>query len=159
MIYSFANRHPSLVPYKDVVDNFVGREGCTIGFVVFDEGGLSAQGRTLISGLFPYLVASERTLKWPGTTQLAGKGVEMFTYELNHQSAEIITNCAESLFDWLEPELPEDLFILDRAHVERLVSVVHEGEAFLTLEPSDLLAVRLLAEGRIVEHVVSSPPE
>lgn len=54
-------------------------------------------------------------------------------YRLESQTAHVLKTAAHRLYEWLHPDLPEDLAFLDDQREAWLVSIAHEEDAYVTL--------------------------
>src|SRR5690349_5480356 len=72
---------------------------------------LSSRGSEVLRKLQPFLVKQEETSEWPGTV-LFGHTASVSHYTFDLASARVLRNAANSLYSWLQPELPEDLCLL-----------------------------------------------
>jgi hypothetical protein len=87
-----------------------------------------------------YLDRSERANAWPGTTLLPSNGVEDATVWRYRWSAGLVDTTLQfsrGLYQWHEPELPEDLALLRNPGDVWLGSVAHEGDAWLELTETE----------------------
>lgn len=91
---------------------------------------LEPSGLRLLEQLHPYLLRQEVTTETPGSTALSPLIVQH--YRLDEHTAEVIIRAAGGLYDWQEPNLPNDLFL---SHDGRpvLVTLASDGESYLIL--------------------------
>lgn len=108
---------------------------------------LGEQGRAVLQALSPVLVERRRTLYWPGTSpsssgELEEWGLEfaptVYLFRLTEQSLSILLTVANGLWDWEEPDLPENLCLLRANREPCLVSSVADQFAYLYLTPSEM---------------------
>jgi hypothetical protein len=71
---------------------------------------LDPPGVAVVSALSPYLARSEASVETPGSRSLSP--VTLNVYDVHKGSVEVLAVCTEHLFDWQEPQLPNDLFFL-----------------------------------------------
>lgn len=120
--------------YADVF-SFVVREEYT-GSHVIDE---------LLSILSPYLKEKKIVDEWPGTKLLMGTAT-LYRYNLITETILILSSQNDSLFDWISPELPEDIVVY-KGHIPIFVSITHECSAYLEISslsmylPTDILTI------------------
>jgi len=81
--------------------------------------------------LQPFLIKKEDLSEWPGT-RIAGTA-PVFTFQFNPRTARIIKETALSPFDWLQPELPEDLSLLRPDGTPWFVTIAHERDCYFKL--------------------------
>ena len=118
---------------------------CTqFSLVVRSSIPLDEDGSQFIQTLKPFLVRTEKTSRWPGT-QLIGDFADVSHYQLSSASAELITSVSTGLFQWMQPELPEDLCLFRTPNEPWLVTIAHERDAYVNLTDDERLAL----EGRI----------
>jgi hypothetical protein len=92
----------------------------------------SASAVAVLDRLEPYLVRAEESSEWPGT-QLLGSTARVYRYKLTSDTTFILGEVAERLFDWQQPELPEDLCLVRPDGNPWLVTIAHEEDAYLIL--------------------------
>ena len=140
-VYTFATE-PAIGVYHSLLD--VALKRCPVGLVVFrPEMPLSSRGANVLERLRPFLVHEERATEWPGT-RLIGETAIVYKFVYIPESVEILKVFSTRLFDWLQPELPEDLCLLKSADVPWLVTIAHEHDAYLNLEPGELEAMAIM---------------
>jgi hypothetical protein len=100
--------------------------------VVRPDMDLSAHGRKVVSDLQPFIIERVRSSKWPGT-ELLIDGAEVVYFRLSPDSAKILQSAAQSLYDWCQPELPEDLCFLLEDREPWLITIAHERDGYLRL--------------------------
>jgi hypothetical protein len=64
------------------------------------------------------------------------------TYQLTSEVVAALTTAATGLYDWQQPELPEDLCLLRDEDDPWLVSIAHEGDAFVSVDEVELEELR-----------------
>lgn len=104
-------------------------------FVIRPNINLETRGKRLLKELEPYLIGSEIADRWPGT-HLLSTNANIFTYELNVFSVRKLQEYANSLFQWRNPELPEDLCFLDGRNSPILVNIAHEKDSYIETNKS-----------------------
>ena len=105
--------------------------------VVRPEMELSARGAHVIEQLTPliYHVADED--RWPGT-QLIGQTASVYHFKFNHESLIALQEFSTRLYQWIQPDLPEDLCLLRSPDEPWLVSITHENDSYLILSEPEL---------------------
>lgn len=109
--------------------------------VLRDYPDLSETGLVTIKQLEPHLLASERAAAWPGTAMLSGSAT-VLTYRLNAEVISVLDTAARGLYEWQQPELPEDLCLLREQNDPWLVTISHERDAYVVLEPHEFEQLR-----------------
>ena len=113
----------------------------TSNVLLVAQGSLSAEGMSVLSQLRPSLVHESRGDAWPGTCLLAHTAV-IYKFRATTQVAEVLRQSAESLWDWLSPDRPEDLAFLRSGDGRPwFASITHEHDAFFKLTERECAAV------------------
>ncbi|MGC4114480.1 MAG: hypothetical protein QM765_07690 [Myxococcales bacterium] len=108
----------------------------SFGLVEHRNMPLSAEGRAVLKRLAPFLISEDPAKKWPGTeTYMPTATVRR--YLLSPNSEAVLMESARGLFDWRQPDLPEDLHLLRPDGSVLLASVAHEREAFIEATDGD----------------------
>lgn len=91
------------------------------------------------SRLSTYLLREQNVSEWPGTRLLRGT-VVLREYALSDESARVLADMVNGVYDWRPPDRPEDLVLwaLDRPW---LVIVAHERYAYFELTPLEYEAL------------------
>jgi len=63
-------------------------------------------------------------------------------YQLTGSSLELICSLSDSLYDWKQPERPEDLALLRVDDSVFMGSISHEKDAFVSLSDDELRLLR-----------------
>ena len=145
--YSFA-REPTGSAYRSLVD-FGLAHSAFVSCVVRRDLGLGSRGQSVLRKPEPSLVERGVTRAWPGTELLGGTAL-LHTFSFDESVAGVLRRSVHGLYDWQQPELPEDLAFLRDTGPPLLTSISHEHDGFLTLsddERADLDALApMLAE-------------
>jgi hypothetical protein len=106
----------------------------SIVYVVLRESvDVSAMARRCLTKLEPFLMSNQMVREWPGTALFSGEAHRL-SYHWNDSCRRVLASCAEGLYEWLQPERPEDLGLLRSDGSVWLASVAHERDAWLELE-------------------------
>lgn len=126
--------------YRRLIETALRR--CT-GFlvVVRKTVTLAVSARRTLKELDPFLEGTSEQAEWPGT-QLTDGRAAVSRYRLNRDSAVVLSQAANGLYGWLQPELPEDLCLLRADGTPWLVTISHERDAFLVLASDEFDALR-----------------
>ena len=95
--------------------------------VIIDSVILNDSGQKILDELQPYLIESIETSSWPGTILYNGK-VRLFKYKVNNNSLGILSTI-DNLFDWLQPNYPEDLTFY-KEDKPIFISISHEKDCW-----------------------------
>ncbi len=104
--------------------------------VVRDSIELSDDGKGLLKSLDEFLISREEKSEWPGT-RLWGHTANIYSFELCEEALQILNNAANHLFDWVQPDLPEDLCLQREEGSPWLVNIAHEKDAYLLLSEAE----------------------
>jgi hypothetical protein len=97
---------------------------------------LNEEGHNALEMLSPFILNSEERAEWPGTRLLVGTAA-VNKYRLNQDSLGLLLKLSQNLYDWKQPNLPEDLGLLRSDDSPFLGSIAHEKDAFLTLDSEE----------------------
>lgn len=67
-----------------------------------------AYNQEILDRFAPYVMETYKTKTWANTTT-TGPAATVFVMESNEATCQLVKQCAQSLYDWVAPELPEDL--------------------------------------------------
>jgi hypothetical protein len=94
---------------------------------------LGDRGVRLMSQLQSWLIETGERSEWPGT-RLIGHPASVFTYRLDPGFIEALDGAVAGLYEWRQPELPEDLCLLRADGSPWLVTIAHERDAYFRLD-------------------------
>lgn len=98
---------------------------------------LDRSAKEVMSQLEPHIIEKKMRSEWPGTV-LHGDEAEVVLFHLNNRSLRVLLQSAHGLFDWEQPELPEDLAVLRSDGEAILLTIAHEGLWVLSLTDPEL---------------------
>lgn len=99
---------------------------------------LTEHAVSVLRSLEPLLLSERQTSTWPGTELVGDRTSTLYTYRLDPASTKVLINSAGSLFDWVNPALPEDLHLVRADGTTVLGTVAQEEDAWLELRPEEL---------------------
>jgi hypothetical protein len=143
-------------PGKSIYDQLIdySLDYCTIFLLVTRHSiSVSKSAKDVLDRLQSFLFYQQEEASWPGTELLEGTAT-VYRYRLTPESASILTDVADGLFSWTQPQLPEDLILIRDDGSPLLVSISHEKDGYLELsteERSDLIS-RIPDIAAILEH-------
>jgi hypothetical protein len=151
-------REPEDELYRKLLDEAL--PSCpTALLVVRQEMPLAARGaRVLDLGqLRPLLQEASEATEWPGTRLFGGTAL-VYRFSYDAESSTILKEAATRLFEWLQPNLPEDLCLLKPSGEPWLASIAHERDAYFSLDAPELenLARSLPEIRRLIRNDVRS---
>jgi len=76
--------------------------------------------------------------EWPGTVLSGNRSATLHEYRCTGDLANLLSSLANGLYDWVEPQLPEDLGFLRLDGSTWLASIAHERDAFFELSRHEL---------------------
>ena len=129
--------------YREVIA--LGAEQRLHGLLVLrDQLPVDTSANDLIQRLDPF--RTERGSSWPGTVlgETAGFAT-LHHFALTDATVAVLLGVTDTIYNWQQPKLPEDLCILRPDDRTWLASIAHEEEAWfeLTEEERALVASRL----------------
>jgi hypothetical protein len=136
--YTIAHPLPSKL-YEDILDYAIGKSA-TFLLVVRDSLGLSSRATELLERLRSSLVKDRRGSRWPGTELIKGTA-RIVEYTYTRESKDILKQVAKDLYDWKQPDLPEDLCLLKPSGDVWMATISHERDAFFEMETEELTAM------------------
>lgn len=94
----------------------------------------------------PYLKEKKSASEWPGTKlgsieDLVEEKATVYYFNLNSKSSSLLKEVANGLYDWLQPDLPEDLCLLRPDGSPWLVSISHEKDSYLELTREEKILI------------------
>lgn len=119
---------------------FVAQHCDRFGLVCRPHDSLNSSATDLLNRIQPYCVECYQSEQWPGTV-LVDARAQISIYQLGDATLGILLETAGSLFDWLHPALPEDLFTLRPDGSWMLGSIAHECDAFMQLSRKEFEAL------------------
>jgi hypothetical protein len=99
---------------------------------------------TFIDELKPFFINSVKTCEWPGTN-LFGHEATLHRFRLNRGLTTILVRFSNGLYDWIEPDLPEDPCFYRADGSTWLATIAHERDAYLEITSSE--------HDRLISHV------
>jgi hypothetical protein len=109
--------------YAFLIERCLQQEG-TFGLVWRDQLEFGESARLIQAELRPLQVRHKKADRWPGTA-LLGHRASVITYR-GDAAATAVLERPGSLFAWLAPDYPEDLFFAGRDGTLQVVTVSHE---------------------------------
>lgn len=104
--------------------------------VVRDELGLGPEAERLLRDLADQGGRRERSSSWAGTT-LIDSDAALMRVRLSRGVTEILASAVSGLYEWSQPERPEDLCLLRADGSTALGTISHESDAFMELDADE----------------------
>ena len=108
-----------------------------------DEGN---HALAVIERLRPFQVSEQATQSWPGTQIVGSIWETVHVYDFRAPMIDVIVEASSGLFDWINPDLPDDLHLLHADGSTLLGSTAQGRSAWLEVTPSQL------------DHMVTTAP-
>jgi hypothetical protein len=107
--------------------------------VVVRDGppGLTKAGEAVLTELQRWQRGVSRRAEWPGT-RLLGDCATVYEFELAYPCVEFLCEAVSGLYEWQQPERPEDLCILRSDDEPVLVTIAHEHDGYLQVSRDEL---------------------
>jgi hypothetical protein len=119
---------------------------------------LHPSGRAALERLASHASGSHMVRAWPGTTLLGSEQAQMTEYRMNGALAQLIGELADGLFDWQQPDLPEDIGFLRGDGSVWLATTTHEHDAYFELTPDEFGILNRLVP-RLSHYVEPATPD
>jgi hypothetical protein len=100
-----------------------------------DQLDLNKNAEEFIEDIKPYIKEIRKQDEWPGTT-LLGHYADVYYLYCNQELKEVLIRKTERLYQWLSPELLEDICFLKNGEVW-LATVTHEKIGVIMTEDPD----------------------
>lgn len=114
---------------------------------------LHEQARVVLERLGEHLIDATETQTWPGSQIVGRMTVERFLFRLDASSLDVLVSSASSLYDWVNPMLPEDLHFLRADGSAVLGTVAQENDAWLELTPAEYERIAdRIPQGVVLRH-------
>lgn len=134
--YTFV-REPRGLIYRNLLDFSV--DECSAALLVArSDVDLGPNAKVVMESLGPFLLSETESHMWPGTVLHGGATALVMTYRLDHASVALLTEAADGLYDWIQPDLPEDLCLLRADDTPWMVTITHEKDSYLELTDKEL---------------------
>ena len=135
-------------PHGEVLDRLIAEAvGVCDRFTVELSGMvLGDRADLVLERIKPFLVGCETTAETPGSITLPEYAVTLCTYRLDADSATVVRESARRLYDWVEPDLPQDLCFL-RQTEPWLINLAADHAAFLVTSPNEAERLRAAIPG------------
>lgn len=132
MITCVFRSEPQHIDYFNLLDFSLTMKGYAV-LVSLSEKSLNSNGRQCLNDLKPFLYDSSIASEWPGTKLYPGYSAYVYKFKIETHFIEIIKRYSNGLYDWISPDLPEDLSFLRFDGNPWLINTVHEGDSYLNL--------------------------
>ena len=111
----------------------------TIGMIIrSDKVTLTPRAAGLLAALEPYLIRIEQVEEWPGTRLVGGRTSLRYLYRLTPSSLNLALEASNDIFEWVNPNLPEDIHFLRQDGSTVLGSIAQEDAVWLDIGDDEL---------------------
>lgn len=138
--YSFIDE-PELNVYFELLD-FAMSQCSEILLVVHPNTPLADSASNLLHQLQPFFLHTAVSSEWPGT-RLLDDVAHIYRYSFRREVLSILKSHSSSLYQWVQPDLPEDLCLLRPDGQPWLVTIAHERDAYLVLDQTEYAALSM----------------
>ena len=80
----------------------------------------------------PFQIEIKRSSRWPGT-ELFGNKATIYSFQSLPELSKILKEAVNSLYSWVQPDLPEDLCFLRSDNTPLLITIAHENWSSLDI--------------------------
>jgi hypothetical protein len=109
-----------------------------VAYLVLPDGTVAPSVENALQKLRVDEIGRKTVREWPGTTLLGRDAATLIEYRCTRTLATVLTSLTNSLYKWLEPDLPEDLGFIRSDGSVWLASTSHEKCAFLEFSSEEL---------------------
>jgi hypothetical protein len=99
---------------------------------------LSRRAISVMRSLENTVISMDEVTQWPGTELIGGRRSSRYVYRLEPTSLDVLIQSASSLFDWVNPELPEDLHLIRSDGTPVLGTVAQDDDAWVELDDQEV---------------------
>jgi hypothetical protein len=111
----------------------------SVGLIVrSDMVVLTRRAQGVLEALAPYLMRSNPVSAWPGTRLFGDRRSRRYLYRLQPETLDVLVSSASDLYEWINPELPEDLHFLRADGSTVLGTVAQEHDAWVEIHAREL---------------------
>lgn len=123
----------------------------TAMLVVRNQNDLSPVASSLMERIQPWCLSSEKRSEWPGTI-MKNFLATVYTYRCDVDVLTELQTAAASLYQWVQPELPEDPCFIRPDGSPILVTIAHERDAYLVLSEPEADALLVAIPGLMLRR-------
>jgi hypothetical protein len=140
MLFTFAEE-PRGAVYDRLLE--VGlTESERLGLIVQKFRSYPTSMEKVLDTLSPYLIEMNDVSEWPGTRLVGGHTVELRLYRFEPPVKDLLQFIVNGLFDWENPELPDDPHLLRADGSTWLGCIAHEEDAWLELTTMEFVELQ-----------------
>jgi hypothetical protein len=117
--------------------HYMARWAGTVRLVVRSGLGLSDRGADALRAMHPSLIEQSEASDWPGT-RLLDATASIYTFAADELVVGVLIRGADRLYEWQQPQLPEDLGFDRPDGSVLLVTISHEHDGYIEVSPEEL---------------------
>jgi hypothetical protein len=106
------------------------KKTCYMLLVTRSSSEMSDFGKQMVSRMHRYIESSQQSDEWFGTKLYGGELAFLNHYTYNQEVFEIVCSCSNSLYDWRQPLVPEDICLIREDKNLWLVTISHESDSY-----------------------------
>jgi hypothetical protein len=144
MICDFVSE-PTGALYRQVLE-FCAKYCDQAALVVREVDWLNPEALDLMERLRAFQLSVTETSEWPGTKLLTDTAT-VYRYSADGALVHLLEESARGLYDWVQPERPEDLTFFRPNGNAFLVTIAHERDGYLDLTPAEFDELAIQAPG------------
>ncbi len=131
----FIDNNPENKVYRDLID--LAFDICDeFILVVRRDMDISDNMDNVLEKLKPFLKEVKEQFEWPGTITLCEQPALVYYYSTDNNAKEILKQASNSLHEWLQPHLPEDLCFIKNSK-PWLINTSHERLSYILTEDKE----------------------
>jgi hypothetical protein len=120
----------------------VGLRYCAYGLLVMQHEFRWTEGaHSALVALKPWLLRQAEGNEWPGTVRPASMPATLLVYRYDADFIDAARSLTRRLYQWEQPDLPEDLSLFRPTGEPWLGTISHEGDGWLYLTQAEAFAV------------------
>jgi hypothetical protein len=127
--------------YFDILD-YVTEICDSVSLVTQKSNGLSANGHLILEKLHPFINEISDAESWPGT-KLFGHTARLYKYAYNRDVASLLKSVTSCLFNWIQPDYPEDLCLYRPDGSVWMTTISHERDGYLSITPVEIADIKV----------------
>ncbi|MBZ9637768.1 stage III sporulation protein AH [Clostridium sp. FP1] len=141
----FIETNPREKIYRDLID--LAFEVCNeFVLVVRINMDINTNINYVLEKLQPSLKEVKEQFEWPGTIYGGEQPALVYYYNTDNHAKEILKQVSNSLHDWVQPNLPEDLSFI-KNHKPWLINTSHEYESYFETKDEEEISKIIKIKG------------
>lgn len=129
-----------------------------VGLIVQESPRIYGSTAAILEVLQPFLIERREVDTWPGTKMLRSKADALYLLTYCEPVVDILTGLTQSIYDWIQPDRPEDLHLLRADGSTWLGSIAQEKQAWLELREDEVVELNVRYPD-IASRLTLTPPD